>query len=184
MDLTAERIIEELGLEPHPEGGHYRETFRDANGAGARAHSTAILYLLRESEVARWHRIDATELWHWYGGAPLLLEMTTDGSARKALRLGPDWLKERPQGLVPPYAWQTARSLGAWTLAGCTVAPGFGLLQLRAGPQRLRTMTPLPSGERAFCREFARAKLLRKAHGRKGEGEHKCIVGTPLPGAY
>ena len=131
----ADSVIAALQLKPHPEGGYYRETFRDAGGHGGRAHSTAILYLLREGEVSHWHRIDAAELWHWYGGAPLLLRIHGD-DARQYLRLGPDFLGgDVPQGLVPPAAWQSACSLGAWSLAGCTVAPGFDFAQFELAPK-------------------------------------------------
>ena len=131
----ADSVIAALKLRPHPEGGHYRETFRDAGGRGGRAHSTAILYLLREGEVSHWHRIDAAELWHWYGGGPLLLSIHCEG-ARQDLSLGPDFLGGHvPQGLVPPRAWQSARSLGAWSLAGCTVAPGFDFAQFELAPK-------------------------------------------------
>ena len=123
--LSAEAVIEHFRLIPHPEGGHYRETFRDADGHNGRAHSTAILFLLKAGEVSRWHRVDAAELWHWHGGAPLLLQMK-HGEARQDCRLGPDWIEgERPQAIVPAHAWQSARSLGEWSLVGCTVAPGF-----------------------------------------------------------
>jgi uncharacterized protein len=123
--LTADEIIARFQLEPHPEGGWYRQTFKDDEGHAGRAHSTAILFLLKEGEVSRWHRVDAAEVWHWYGGAPLLLEVR-DGRTRGEHRLGPDWLNgEHPQGLVPAGVWQSARSLGPWTLVGCTVAPGF-----------------------------------------------------------
>ena len=132
--FTADEVIAELKLGPHPEGGCYRETFRDAKGHGDRAHSTAILYLLKAGEVSRWHRVDAAELWHWYGGAPLLLEVK-DGEARHEYRLGPDWLKrEHPQALVPAGAWQSAHTLGAWTLTGCTVAPGFDFAGFELAP--------------------------------------------------
>ena len=134
----ADSVIAALGLTPHPEGGHYRETFRDEGGHGGRAHSTAILYLLRGGQVSHWHRIDAAELWHWYGGAPLLLSIHGDG-ARQDLSLGPDFLAgDVPQGLVPPGAWQSARSLGAWSLAGCTVAPGFDFAQFELAPKNWR----------------------------------------------
>ena len=88
--LTAEDVIRQH--EPHPEGGWFRETFRDATGPHGRAHSTAILFLLKAGEVSRWHRVDAVELWHWYGGAPLLLDVK-HGAARHEYRLGPDWHK-------------------------------------------------------------------------------------------
>jgi uncharacterized protein len=124
--MTAAEIIGLLGLQPHPESGHYRETFRDpACGLSGRAHSTAIYFLLRAGEVSRWHRVDAAEVWHWYAGAPLLLTVA-DASGRREARLGTDLVaSERPQAVVPAHAWQRARSLGAWTLVGCTVAPGF-----------------------------------------------------------
>ena len=133
--LTAEEVIAQLGLKPHPEGGYYRETFRDAPGHKGRPHSTAILYLLKAGEVSRWHRVDAAELWHWYGGAPLLLEMKHEGT-RHEHRLGPDWHKgDHPHAAVPAHAWQSARSLGAWTLLGCTVAPGFDFSGFELAPQ-------------------------------------------------
>lgn len=116
-----------LELLPHPEGGHYRETFRDAPSAGnGRAASTAIYFLLRAGEISAWHRIDAAELWHWYAGDPLALETTdTTGSATTRV-LGANLAAgERPQQVVASKQWQRARSLGEWTLVGCTVAPGF-----------------------------------------------------------
>lgn len=122
---SAEAIIAALGLMPHPEGGAYRETFRDARGSG-RGASTAIYYLLRAGEVSRWHRVDAVEIWHWYAGAPLVLTTSPDGRAIERVHLGNDVLAgERPQAVVPAHAWQSAQSVGAWTLAGCTVAPAF-----------------------------------------------------------
>jgi predicted cupin superfamily sugar epimerase len=120
----ADRIARVLRLRPHPEGGHFRETFRDPEGE--RAHSTAIYFLLRRGETSRWHRIDAAEVWHWYGGAPLELLIAKDRRRPKRHVLGGDIEKgERPQIVVPAKHWQAARSLGAYTLVGCTVAPGF-----------------------------------------------------------
>lgn len=131
----AEQVIAALGLAPHPEGGHFRETFRDAAAAGTRAASTAIYYLLRRDEVSRWHRIDAAEIWHWYAGAPLLLSLSEDGQAPRQLRLGNDLAAgERPQAVVSARCWQSARSLGAWTLVGCTVAPGFEFAGFELAP--------------------------------------------------
>ncbi|WP_072395747.1 cupin domain-containing protein [Hyphomicrobium sp. CS1GBMeth3] len=124
--MDADLIIAELGLKPHPEGGHYRETFRDADPANGRAHSTAIYFLLREGEVSRWHRVDAVEVWHWYAGAPLILAVAPPEGTKTTLRLGPAVIDgDRPQGIAPKGHWQQAWSLGAWTLVGCTVAPGF-----------------------------------------------------------
>ena len=127
MELgEADEIIRTLGLEPHPEGGYYRETFRDVAPDGARAHSTAIYFLLKSGVVSRWHRVDAVELWHWYAGAPLLLSIVSADGARQEIRLGPDIRGgERPQAVVGRHAWQQARSAGPFTLVGCTVAPGF-----------------------------------------------------------
>ena len=124
--MDADRIIAELGLAPHPEGGHYRETFRDADPKGGRAHSTAIYFLLKAGELSRWHRVDAAEIWHWHAGSPLLLTTAPPGGGKTTLRLGPAVLDgERPQGIVEKGHWQQARPLGDWTLVGCTGAPGF-----------------------------------------------------------
>lgn len=123
--MDARAIIDALGLSPHPEGGHFAETFRDAP-AGGRGHSTAIYYLLEAGDCSAWHRVDAAEVWHFYAGAPLVLTLSPDGHDASAHRLGPDLARgERPQLVVPANHWQTAESLGAWTLVGCTVAPGF-----------------------------------------------------------
>ncbi len=125
-DLAAADIIRILDLKPHPEGGHFRETFRDAPREDGRAASTAIYFLLAAGEVSHWHRVDAAELWHWHAGAPLMLSIAPPDGEARAMRLGCDLgAGERPQGIVPPGYWQSARSLGAWTLLGCTVAPGF-----------------------------------------------------------
>ncbi len=124
--MNAADIIRALDLQPHPEGGHYRETFRDRPPSGGRGAMTAIYYLLRAGEVSAWHRVDAAEIWHYYAGAPLLLTLSPDGRDTTSARLGPDiGAGERPQILVPPGCWQTARSLGDWTLVGCTVGPAF-----------------------------------------------------------
>ncbi|MGH7124910.1 MAG: cupin domain-containing protein [Stellaceae bacterium] len=132
----AEAVIRRLGLVRHPEGGWYRETSRDAPaGSGIRAASTAIYYLLQAGEISRWHRIDAVEVWHWYGGAPLSLTLSVDGCARDTVVLGPDHAAgAEPQRVVPAGVWQTARSLGAWTLTGCTVAPGFEFAGFELAP--------------------------------------------------
>jgi uncharacterized protein len=123
---TAADIIARLELKPHPEGGHYRETFRDSQvDAKGRACSTAIYFLLARGERSHWHRIDAAEVWHYYAGSALNLQIADDVGQR-GIRLGPDLAAgEVPQAIVPAQAWQAAESLGDWTLAGCTVAPGF-----------------------------------------------------------
>jgi uncharacterized protein len=123
--LTAAEVIRLLDLKPHPEGGHYRETFRDPHTVNGRAASTAIYFLLARGERSHWHRVDAVEAWHWHAGAPLELKVHERGAA-SIIRLGNDLAAgERPQGIVPADAWQAAQSLGDWTLCGCTVAPGF-----------------------------------------------------------
>jgi predicted cupin superfamily sugar epimerase len=123
--MTASDVIQILDLKPHPEGGHYLETLRDPMSHGNRAVSTAIYFLLAAGEVSHWHRIDSTEVWHWYGGATLDLSIS-DGEKTLSVHLGMDLSSgERPQAIVPPGAWQSARTLGSWTLVGCTVAPGF-----------------------------------------------------------
>jgi predicted cupin superfamily sugar epimerase len=122
---TAQDIIARLGLKPHPEGGHYRETFRDTHMVDGRAASTAILFLLARGERSHWHRVDAVEIWHYHAGAPLELKLV-DGSKEQIIRLGADiHADEIPQVTVPARAWQAAQSTGDWTLVGCTVAPGF-----------------------------------------------------------
>jgi predicted cupin superfamily sugar epimerase len=124
---TADDIVARLGLKPHPEGGWFAETFRD-NAGGDRGHSTAIYFLLKQGEQSAWHRVrDAAEVWHFYAGAPLSLEIAgPDGDGRQERVLGSDLeADQRPQHVVPANWWQRARSLGAWTLVGCTVSPGF-----------------------------------------------------------
>jgi len=133
--LTAQEVIRLLDLRPHPEGGHYRETFRDARTDEAgRAASTAIYFLLARGERSHWHRVDAVETWHWHAGAPLTLRIH-DGGMTQTVRLGPNLAAgERPQGIVPTGAWQAAESLGEWTLCGCTVAPGFEFSSFELAP--------------------------------------------------
>lgn len=134
--LSADEVIAALSLAPHPEGGHYRETFRDADGHGGRAHSTAILYLLAEGDVSHWHRVtDAAEIWHFHAGAPLALAVAAPGGPTAEITLGVDLIAgEQPQAIVPKLHWQSARSLGAWSLVGCSVAPGFSFASLEMAP--------------------------------------------------
>jgi hypothetical protein len=125
---TAMEVVLALDLKPHPEGGYFRETFRDERLVeGGRPASTAIYFLLTRGQRSRWHRIDAVETWHFYAGDPLLLDVTAGASgAISHMTLGPDIMAgHRPQAIVPAGAWQTAASIGFWTLVGCTVAPGF-----------------------------------------------------------
>ena len=124
--MTADAIIEALGLKPHPEGGWFAETFRDSAGGGREA-STLIYFLLKAGERSHWHRLHtAVEVWHYYAGAPLKLMWSADGKAVETQMLGPDILKgERPQAVIPAGCWQAAKTTGDFTLVGCTVAPGF-----------------------------------------------------------
>ena len=133
---TAADIIARLDLRPHPEGGHYREAFRDPRtDANGRSLSTAIYFLLARGERSHWHRIDAAEVWHWYAGAPLELAISEPGRPAIRLRLGPDLAAgEQPQAVVPAHAWQAAEPLGEWTLLGCTVAPGFAFDRFELAP--------------------------------------------------
>lgn len=134
--VSAAGIIARLDLQPHPEGGHYRETFRDSRtDARGRSLSTAIYFLLARGERSHWHRIDAVEMWHHYAGAPLTLGIA-DEAGRRSVTLGPDLAAgEVPQAIVPPLAWQTAESAGDWTLVGCTVAPGFEFAKFELAPK-------------------------------------------------
>lgn len=148
QDLTAKQIVETLGLKPHPEGGWYTETYRHAPAAGGRGASTAIYYLLEAGDCSAWHRVrDADEVWHWYGGGPLALTISPNGHDTVAHRLGPDLRTgQRPQVVVPANHWQTAESLGHWTLVGCTVAPAFEFEQFEMAPPDWHP-TPRPAGE-------------------------------------
>ena len=135
---TARDIIAALSLKPHPEGGHFRETFRDGRMIEGRAASTAIYYLLQSGERSHWHRLDAAEIWHWYGGAPLALSIAGVGGVHLH-HLGPELAAgQEPQIVVPAFAWQSAESLGPWTLVGCTVAPGFDFSKFELAPQGFR----------------------------------------------
>jgi len=125
--MTADEVVALLGLDPHPEGGWYVETYRQQPADGGRGAGTAIYFLLKAGEYSHWHRVtDADEIWHWYAGGPLVLTVSPNGHDASAVRLGPNLRAgERPQVLVPAGHWQTAESLGDWTLVGCTVSPGF-----------------------------------------------------------
>lgn len=116
-----------MGLRPHPEGGWFAETWRHSPTDGSRGDGTAIYFLLREGESSHWHTVDAVEIWHHHGGAPLdLLVADSDEGPVRVLRLGPDLAAgERPQGLVPAGAWQAARPVDGASLVSCTVTPAF-----------------------------------------------------------
>jgi predicted cupin superfamily sugar epimerase len=136
LALNAADVIQFLDLAPHPEGGHFPETFRDARQSAGRAASTAIYFLLARGERSHWHRVDAVEVWHWYAGAPLALEIAPAPGRIERLTLGADLAGgERPQAIVPAHAWQAAQSRGDWTLCGCTVAPGFDFSGFELAPE-------------------------------------------------
>jgi uncharacterized protein len=134
--LSAADIVARLDLKPHPEGGHYRETFRDSDlDASGRSRSTAIYFLLARGERSHWHRVDAVEIWHYYAGDALILQIAGDDSTHH-VRLGRDLAGgEVPQAVVPAHAWQAAESTGDWTLVGCTVAPGFEFAGFELAPK-------------------------------------------------
>lgn len=123
--MDAQQVIDELGLAPHPEGGWFRETWRDLPADGGRGAGTAIYFLLDAHERSHWHRVDAAEVWHHYAGAPLELAIA-EGSHHQVLRLDDDLATGiEPQATVPARAWQAARPVGGWTLVGCSVSPAF-----------------------------------------------------------
>lgn len=128
--MTAADLIAALRLAPHPEGGHFRETFRDEGG-------TAIYFLLQRGERSRWHRVlESAETWHYYRGAPLALSVSLDGLTAETIVLGPAVAADQqPQAVVPRGAWQAARSLGDYTLVGCTVAPPFRFEAFELAPE-------------------------------------------------
>ncbi|MCT4553813.1 MAG: cupin domain-containing protein [Pelagimonas sp.] len=134
--MHPDEIIEKLGLQPHPEGGHYVQTWVEDPASG-RPAGTCIYFLLRAGERSHWHKVDATEIWHFYAGAPLILSLSeTDTGPRRDLTLGPDLLQgQAPQIIVPTHHWQAARSTGDWTLVGCTVSPGFQFTGFTLAPE-------------------------------------------------
>ncbi len=123
---TAAQIIGALGLQPHPEGGHYAETYRDAGENGGRGACTVIHYLLQSSEKSHWHRVDACEIWAWHAGSPLRLGLAlSDGRCQDIIMGGDLTQGQQVHAVVPAHAWQAAESLGDWTLVSCVVAPAF-----------------------------------------------------------
>jgi predicted cupin superfamily sugar epimerase len=119
VHARAELLIRDLALQPHPEGGHFLEVCRSAA-------VTTIYFLLVSGEVSRWHRVRSEEIWHFYEGSPLeLLQLTPAGGDLERIVLGPFGDQQRPVHCVPSNHWQAARSRGAYTLVGCTVAPAF-----------------------------------------------------------
>jgi predicted cupin superfamily sugar epimerase len=142
--LPADKVIAALGLQPHPEGGHFRETWRDHPADGTRGAGTAILFLLALDQFSHWHRVDAAELWIWQAGAPLVLSVSPDGHDASAHWLGPDLgARQSLHHVVPAFHWQAATSLGAWTLVTCTVSPAFRFEGFEMAPPDWR---PMPRG--------------------------------------
>jgi predicted cupin superfamily sugar epimerase len=142
--MDAAEVIESLGLVPHPEGGWYRETWRDLRlDEAGRSRGTAIYFLLVAEQRSHWHRVDAAEMWHHYAGDPLELWMAADDHTDPELHVvGPDLLAgQRPQAMVPAGVWQAAMSCGAWTLVGCTVTPGFEFEGWELAPEGFRPGT-------------------------------------------
>ncbi|WP_342075897.1 cupin domain-containing protein [Yoonia sp. SS1-5] len=135
--MTADDIIAQLDLKPHPEGGFYRQTWV-AENAG-RPTGTCIYFLLKAGQSSHWHKVDAVEIWHYYAGAPIILSMAADAAGPATLhRLGPDLAAgDKPQLIVPKDHWQAARSTGDWTLVGCTVSPGFDFAGFTLAPPEL-----------------------------------------------
>lgn len=126
MATAPEQWISALGLQPHPEGGAYVETYRSAAAEGERGAGTAIYYLLRAGEHSAWHKVDAAEIWHFYAGDPLELWLWDGQNTPERHVLGSDLQAgQRPQVVIPPHVWQCARPLGAYALCGCTVTPAF-----------------------------------------------------------
>ena len=134
--MDARGIIGRLGLRPHPEGGWFAETWRADVAPGERPIGSAIYFLLQADESSRWHRVDAAEAWHFYAGSPLELRITETGAPVHTHGLGIDLVAgQRPQAIVPAGAWQTARTLGDWTLVGCTVSPAFDFGGFELAPE-------------------------------------------------
>ena len=139
MTITPAWLIDHFGMQPHPEGGHYAETYRDSPLAGERGAVTCIHFLLQAGEHSAWHRIDATEIWHFAAGDPLALTLSTDGHEVETRCLGPDLSKgQNAHVVLPPDCWQTAKTLGHWTLVSCIVAPAFSFSGFELAPKDWR----------------------------------------------
>ncbi|MBC7908565.1 MAG: cupin domain-containing protein [Rhodospirillaceae bacterium] len=132
--MTPDAIIDRLGLVPHPEGGHYAETYRHRTEDGSRGACTAIYYLLKAGERSHWHRVDAVEVWNFHAGAPLTLKISEATGVRDIV-LGADILAGQvPQAVVPAHAWQAAEAMDGWSLVGCIVAPAFNFSGFEMAP--------------------------------------------------
>lgn len=134
VPATAQAIIAKLGLIAHPEGGWYRETWRDVGADGARGAGSTIVFLLEEGQRSRWHRIDATEIWIFQAGAKVELRIAVDGHV-ETHRLGADVLAgDTLQARVPPEGWQAAQAVGGWALVACAVVPAFDFDHFELAP--------------------------------------------------
>lgn len=127
-------VIEQLGMSPHPEGGHYVETWRGPAGPDGRAVATAIYFLLRRGERSHWHRVDAAEIWLHHAGDPLTLLVADDRGEVVEHALSSDLSTGRAQAVVPAHAWQAAATTGDWTLVSCVVTPGFDFAGFELAP--------------------------------------------------
>ncbi len=135
QQFDAQGIIESFGMVPHPEGGWYAETFRAPSGPGKRSAVTAIYFLLQQGQRSHWHTVDAFEIWLWHAGSAIRLSLSHDGQQTETVSLGPDIAAgERPQAIVPLGVWQSAESLGAWSLVSCVVAPAFEFAGFKMAP--------------------------------------------------
>lgn len=147
MTVTPAWLIRRLGMQPHPEGGHYVETYRDRPQGDGRGAVTCIHFLLQAGEVSAWHRIDATEIWHFAAGDPLVLTLSANGEDCEASHLGSDLaVGQKPHVVLPPQCWQTAETLGSWTLASCVVAPAFAFAGFELAPPDWRPRPGSSSG--------------------------------------
>ena len=138
--MTANQIIEFLQLQPHPEGGWYKQTWKSEDTLSGRASGTSIYFLLKAGEISHWHKIDSVEIWHYYDGSPLILRIANEENTEIATKiLGPKLAKSQsPQILVNKNLWQSAETTGDYTLVGCTVSPGFEFSKFTLAPKNFK----------------------------------------------
>ena len=138
--MTADQIIKFLQLQPHPEGGWYKQTWKSEDTLSGRASGTSIYFLLKAGEISHWHKIDSVEIWHYYDGSPLILRIANEGNNEIATKiLGPNLAKSQsPQILVNKNLWQSAETTGDYTLVGCTVSPGFEFSKFTLAPKNFK----------------------------------------------
>ena len=135
-DMTSDDVIRILGLEPHPEGGHYRQVYEHVPTDGGRGFMNSIYFLLRAGDRSHWHRLDAPEIWSYHAGSPVTVSVWIEGRPVETHRLGNNLATgERPQVMVPAGAWQAGESLGDWSLIGCVVAPAFQFSGFELAPR-------------------------------------------------